>query len=168
MICCFAIRMPCRIWYMSLWNCDMRYHVALVCVFLFKYACFYTIRHYCISDVACNMLHWCKTPLKELCYGVTLHVCTHLKISEIPRIFSRSVYSLYGVYQRHMIRKWITANIIINTSRTYLRKSLLFLINWHTRLKKEFILKKVRKFEKCTPYLHMTSYGAIVYLSFCY
>ncbi len=30
--------------------------------------CFYTIWHYCIriTDVACSMLHWCKTPLRWL------------------------------------------------------------------------------------------------------
>ncbi len=78
--------------------------------------------------------------------------------------FSWRMWSLYGVCKRHMIRRWITANIIINTSKTYLRKTLLLLINRHTRLKKRIYSQELQSFERCTRYLHMTSYTAIVYI----
>ncbi len=71
MICCFAMRMSCHIWYVLLWYCNMRYHVAPVYVFLLKCVFIQSdIIVYRISHVACSTLHWCKTPLISEVYCI--------------------------------------------------------------------------------------------------
>ncbi len=77
--------------------------------------------------------------------------------------FFWGVYSLYGVCKRHMIRRQITANIIINTSKIYLRKALLFLISRLTRLKKEFIRKNYENL-KNVRIIFILLYTALIYL----
>ncbi len=53
------------------WYCDIRYHVALVYVFLFKYVCLYTIRHYCISHIWCCISVRCLLPQQMQYFIVT-------------------------------------------------------------------------------------------------
>ncbi len=105
-----ALQCACYVAYDTC-RCDMRYHVALVYVFLFKCACFYipTLLH-----IACSMLHWCKTPLMRIFGSVQSQsesTFLFLNITIFPKVaifqnITQNFFRMYSISFEILFRKY--------------------------------------------------------------